>query len=445
MPSPAISATGVGKRFKLGRGYGVDSRLSSRIDAAVRAPLRFLTGRGDGRASRAAGAGEFWALRDVSFEIPKGQAVGLIGANGAGKSTLLKLLAQITVPSEGHIRLRGLTGSLLEVGTGFHPDLTGRDNIFLNGAILGMRRREIMARYDEIVEFSEIPEFIDTPVKRYSSGMWVRLAFAIAAHLEPDVLLVDEVLAVGDISFQRKFLAKMDEVSARTGQTIIFVSHNMTSVRELCERVMLIHGGRLVSDGPPDGVIAEYLERAAPTQHGGVAEIGPQVARSGSGEARLRKVSLLSDQGDLIESVRYGQPFTVAIEIEAERSIPEAVFSVRISSGEGIPLLVANSIDGDGTPQSLERGVSEIRVRINATLLPGEFAVDASITNHATGMAIDWVDRAISVSAINAALPGSEKLYPLEAVHAPVRANAEWSQNGAPRALAAPDTAPTPR
>ena len=216
------------------------------------------------RGRRAQPRPEFWALRDVSFDIPAGQVVGIIGRNGAGKSTLLKLLAEITAPTAGFIELRGRLASLLEVGTGFHPELTGRENVFLNAAVLGMPRRRVCDVFDQIAAFADIDGFLDTPVKRYSSGMHVRLAFAVAAHLEPDILLVDEVLAVGDAAFQAKCLGRLDDV-ARTGRTVLFVSHQMSAVRRLCQRVLLIESGRLAFDGPADDAIDRYLGLAQST------------------------------------------------------------------------------------------------------------------------------------------------------------------------------------
>lgn len=202
---------------------------------------------------------EFWALRDVSFDVQPGEVIGVIGRNGAGKSTLLKILSRITEPTSGEARIRGRVASLLEVGTGFHPELTGRENVFLNGAILGMSKQEIRNKFDEIVAFAEIEKFIDTPVKRYSSGMYVRLAFAVAAHLEPEILIVDEVLAVGDASFQKKCLGKMQEVSGRDGRTVLFVSHNMTAVQSLCSRCLLMKGGQVSCHGDTETCIREYL------------------------------------------------------------------------------------------------------------------------------------------------------------------------------------------
>ena len=209
---------------------------------------------------------EFWALKDVSFEVKHGEVLGIIGRNGAGKSTLLKILSRITEPTEGRVLLRGRVASLLEVGTGFHPELTGRENIYLNGAILGMRRAEIRRKFDEIVAFAQVEKFLDTPVKRYSSGMYVRLAFAVAAHLEPEILVVDEVLAVGDAEFQRKCLGKMEEVSRREGRTVLVVSHNMGVVTSLCTRALWLDQGSLRDHGTPEAVVGHYLAQAAPSQ-----------------------------------------------------------------------------------------------------------------------------------------------------------------------------------
>ena len=245
---PIISARNIGKRYALG-GPGVRYKT---IRETVSALPRLLTGRKDGPAE------EFWALRAINFDVQPGEAVGVIGRNGAGKSTLLKVLSRITAPTVGEVTLRGRLASLLEVGTGFHPELSGRENIFLNGAIMGMKRAEIQARFDEIVAFAEIDRFLDTPVKRYSSGMYVRLAFAVAAHLQPEVLVVDEVLAVGDSAFQKKCLGKMQDV-ASGGRTVLFVSHNMAAITRLCSRAILLQQGGVVADGPVQKVVSTYV------------------------------------------------------------------------------------------------------------------------------------------------------------------------------------------
>lgn len=253
---------------------------------------------------------EFWALKDISFSVEEGDAVGIIGRNGAGKSTLLKILSQITPPTEGHITMRGRVASLLEVGTGFHPELTGRENIFLNGAILGMSREEIKRKFDEIVAFAEIEKFLDTPVKRYSSGMYVRLAFAVAAHLEPEILVVDEVLAVGDAEFQNKCLGKMDEV-AKGGRTVLFVSHNMAAISRLCSKAILLRSGKVEISGSTEDAIARYLEQSAGA--GGVAVLGSLAADALDDKPRFVRCTLNAADGVSKDSFFAGEKMQVKV------------------------------------------------------------------------------------------------------------------------------------
>lgn len=250
MSDPIIQVRGLSKRYRLGEIGAVSLR------DALRDQWRGLWRKGPPSCT----ANDFWAIKDLSFDVAAGQVVGLIGRNGAGKSTALKILSRITEPTSGEAVLRGRLGSLLEVGTGFHPELSGRENVFLNGALLGMSRREVAQKFDEIVAFAEIEKFIDTPVKRYSSGMYVRLAFAVAAHLEPEILIVDEVLAVGDQRFQRKCISKMQEVSKQDGRTILFVSHSMETVLRLCQRAILLEGGEIVADGSPTAIVPKYYQ-----------------------------------------------------------------------------------------------------------------------------------------------------------------------------------------
>jgi lipopolysaccharide transport system ATP-binding protein len=280
MSDPVISIDNISKRYTIGHRQGAGDGLRHAIDEAIRNPVRWVASRG--RKARGIRE-EFWALRDVSFEIREGEVLGIIGRNGAGKSTLLKVLSRITEPSSGRIRGRGRIASLLEVGTGFHQDLTGRENIFLNGAILGMKRAEIISKFDEIVAFSEIERFIDTPVKRYSSGMYVRLAFAVAAHLQPEILIVDEVLAVGDSAFQRKCMGRMEEV-ARGGRTILFVSHNLAAIANLCSKGAVLQHGRLAHFGAVNSAIEFYHSTM---RQGGNAfsEANPNVLYSSNGNA----------------------------------------------------------------------------------------------------------------------------------------------------------------
>lgn len=279
----------------------------------------------------------FWALKDVSFSVNPGEVVGIVGRNGAGKSTLLKILSRITEPTSGRAILRGRVVSLLEVGTGFHPELSGRENIFLNGAILGMRRAEILAKFDEIVDFSEVEKFIDTPVKRYSSGMFVRLAFAVAAHLDPEILLIDEVLAVGDAGFQKKCLGKMGEVASQQGRTVFFVSHNMGAVRSLCEHAVLIDGGRVALTGTPGEVISHYLSASSPKGGEDEGQVAwPDLDQAPKcDEVALRGIRLLDDQGAIASTFEADKPVTIEITYEVFQRLRGARFSLTLLTQEG--------------------------------------------------------------------------------------------------------------
>jgi lipopolysaccharide transport system ATP-binding protein len=283
---------------------------------------------------------EFWALRNVDLEVKEGEILGIIGRNGAGKSTLLKILSQITAPTEGRIKVKGRIASLLEVGTGFHPELTGRENVFLNGAILGMTRKEVRSKFDEIVAFAEIDEFIDTPVKRYSSGMYVRLAFAVAAHLDPEILIVDEVLAVGDAGFQKKCLGKMKDVSRRQGRTVLFVSHNMASIRQLCSRAVCLDDGQVACDGPSDEIIEEYLSAAQRNRQTLSAVSSPD------GNLTVKLAKITNQRGEDTTSFRPGDAMNLEIQIEAREPIKQPYFWIAITHGDQ-SLFIANSmLDG---------------------------------------------------------------------------------------------------
>ncbi len=435
MSSPAIRVEGVGKRYVLGATHGRVSLLSERVQHALGAPIRALRPRppshlkaGDAPSHLKAdesGGSDLWALRDVSLEIEPGEIVGFIGPNGAGKSTLLKLLSGITPPTEGRITLWGRTATLLEVGTGFHPELTGRENIFVNGAILGLRRREIEERFDAIVEFSGIERFIDTPVKRYSSGMYVRLAFAVAAQLEPEILLVDEVLAVGDADFQRKSVGRMHEASDH-GRTVVFVSHNLLTVQQLCDRVFVVDKGGIVAQGTPAEAVAEYLSRGGPTQTDGVAVISPGAERiPGTGEAMLRRVAVINPEGHQISSVRLGEPFRVSLLFEAARAIEKAVIGLVISTPDGQAIATMQSIDRAESPLRLAEGMNEVEVEVRLTLLPGEYELEAGIAL-LDGTTVDWVQRAFRLTSLNEPVPG-EASWPWSQVRGYVRPDSTWS------------------
>jgi lipopolysaccharide transport system ATP-binding protein len=326
MSDTAIVANGLSKRYRLGSSAHHYGRLTESLSNAFAAPFRVLSHRAVGTPKE----DYLWALRDVSFEIKVGQAVGFIGRNGAGKTTLLKLLARITEPSEGRAVLHGRVASLLEVGTGFHPELTGRENVYLNGAILGMSRAEINRRFDEIVDFSEVGRFLDTPVKRYSSGMQVRLAFAVAAHLEPEILVVDEVLAVGDAAFQRKCLGKMSNV-ANEGRTIVFVSHNMAAITKLCTRGFWIDAGGLAGEGTPAGVVAQYLSS---TVSEGASWSADASARDGQ-EMSMLAAEVRDASGNKTATVRFDQPFLVDVSYRVNERIHGASVLLRITDLSG--------------------------------------------------------------------------------------------------------------
>ncbi len=328
MTHHAIRIEGLSKRFRLGQqGRGVSS-LREAITAGVRSIVGTTRDKND-KASR-----DLWALRGLSCDIPAGQAVGVIGHNGAGKSTLLKVLSEITSPTEGRVEVTGRLASLLEVGTGFHPELTGRENIYLNGAILGMTRREISSKFDDIVAFAEVDRFLDTPVKRYSSGMYTRLAFAVAAHLEPDILVVDEVLAVGDAAFQKKCLGKMSDV-AHEGRTVLFVSHNMGAIRSLCDRAILLERGKLMADGTPDEVIDAYLDAGAnDTEHDGELFFDGE-QRPGDDQLRLTQLRLLGPSGRPQSAFTVTAPIQIEIGYEVLRPIRGMRVNLQLLTHDG--------------------------------------------------------------------------------------------------------------
>ncbi len=342
MTSAAIQVDELSKRYRIGREQAAYRTLRDSLASAFAAPWRRIRGRAPNRVY-------IWALRDVSLEVPQGEVLGLIGSNGSGKTTLLKILSQITPPTAGRAVVRGHVGSLLEVGTGFHPELTGRENIYLNGAILGMRRRETSRKLDEIVEFAEVARFLDTPVKRYSSGMYLRLAFAVAAHLEPEILLVDEVLAVGDARFQQKCLAKMQQVG-RSGRTVVFVSHNMAAIRSLCDRAVWIEKGLLTQDGPAGDVVNRYLGSALGDVTGpGRPSLEDFADRSGNGAVRFTSfaVRLADGSGDLPAQTGREVEFVCGYRSATGRPVSDLVVGIDIRSSDGQPIAyLGNQFEG---------------------------------------------------------------------------------------------------
>jgi lipopolysaccharide transport system ATP-binding protein len=365
MSDVVIQAENLSKLYRIGevrRGY-----------ATARERIRDgLTSLWRRRRRRTAGPRSVWVLQDVSFEVKEGEALGIIGRNGAGKSTLLKILSRITEPTRGRATIRGRVGSLLEFGTGFHPELTGRENIYLNGAILGMRKAEIDRKFDEIVAFAEVATFIDTPVKHYSTGMHVRLAFAVAAHLEPEVMIIDEVLAVGDMAFQNKCLGKMEDV-ARQGRTVLFVSHNMGAIRNLCTSAMVLEGGRIAMHGGVDDAIAAYTKSVTGTSQGEARRWKDH----GTGDGRIIDARLLDVAGQPQTTFRMGETLVVEFDVELARSFRGLDMSIHVKQAEtGLEILHLLNHDGGFMFEQLPAGKHRFTVRIPDCLLyPGYYKI----------------------------------------------------------------------
>ncbi len=356
-----IDARGVSKRYRLGEFQAAYGTLR---ESLVHAGRR-MTGR-EPRRSRQ----EIWALEDVSFDVAEGEVLGVIGPNGAGKSTLLKVLTRITSPTTGRVEIRGRVGSLLEVGTGFHPELTGRENIYLNGAILGMKRREIQAKLPEITEFSGVESFMDTPVKRYSSGMYVRLAFSVAAHFEPEILLVDEVLAVGDAEFQARCLGRMESFGA-SGRTVLFVSHNMQAMAQLCDRAILLDGGRIARDGPSEEVVAHYLQTSAGA---GSSREWPDLDEApGDDLVRLRSVRIVRADGAPADFVDVREPVGIEIAFRVLAEGPAIFPKLKVAAGGRIAF---NAMDIDAR-WSKPTGPGEY---VATAWIPGNFLNEGLVT-----------------------------------------------------------------
>ena len=383
MSDPAILVENLSKRYLISHRRSKDDGLRHVLQETLTAPFRTLRqlgawGRKPGAnsasdppslshlpSSNAPRSEEFWALNDVSFQVMGGEAVGIIGHNGAGKSTILKLLSRITEPTCGRIHLRGKVASLLEVGTGFHPELTGRENIFLNGAILGMTRTEIRRKFDEIVAFAEIEKFLDTPVKRYSSGMYVRLAFAVAAHLEPEILLVDEVLAVGDAAFQRKCMSKIGQV-AEGGRTVLFVSHNMAAITRLCGRALWFDRGQLRESGDAEKIVANYL--AFGTEEAGEITYSNNGHKApGSEYVRLEAIRVRGSDGTVTQTLDVRLPFTLEVQYRVLKRATNLRVGVQINTQDGTTILATTDMD------SQEELVREPGVYTSCCKLPGEF------------------------------------------------------------------------
>lgn len=414
MADVVLVAESLGKRYDIG-GQGA---LYGTLRDVLAARARQLVGR-----ARPQPRTPFWALRNVSFEIKRGERVGVIGPNGAGKSTLLRITSRVTEPTEGTLKGRGRVATLLEVGTGFHPELTGRENIYLSGAVLGMKRSDMIRRFDEIVAFSELEQFLDTPVKHYSSGMYVRLGFAVAAHLEPDILIVDEVLAVGDLAFQKKCLGRMSEVSGE-GRTVLFVSHNMGAIKTLCTRALLIDHGGIAVDADTDSAVAAYVESTWPARVDGI--VPDNVTRVGTCEALLRRAVVQEAAGRPANRVYLGEPFKICATYEVKRRIDDAVLEVGISTADGTRIATMSNTDRGGEVFTFEPGMRQVAVEVDMALLPNEFVVDIAM-HHASGATIDSIDRAASFNALNIARDSADH-YRWGVVRGYVRPPSRWTE-----------------
>lgn len=347
-----------------------------------------------------------YALKDVSFDVKQGEVLGIIGANGAGKSTLLKILSRVTSPTSGCIKIKGRIGSLLEVGTGFHPELTGRENIYLNGAILGMRKHEIDRKLDEIIDFSGVEKFIDTPVKRYSSGMYVRLAFAVAAHLDPETLVVDEVLAVGDADFQKKCLGKMDDVSKKEGRTVLFVSHNMAAVRQLCTRGILLRNGELVFDGGTEDTVNEYLSFNANIEEPDLTT--RTTNRRGNQLARFVKIEIFSN-GKPTNSIKTGDNISFKMTIDSKDVFPDVRLDLTIYDKFSNKLVHTNTFVAANDKISLNNGINIVSASFDVMPLQvGSYYINVGISS--VGNSFDWMEKATTFSVTETNILGTGRL-----------------------------------
>jgi lipopolysaccharide transport system ATP-binding protein len=396
-PSPrdiAIRMSSVSKEYRIGASQGEGMLRDALVGGVKR-----LLGRGSSPSKR----DTVWALKDVDLEIAKDEVVGVIGRNGSGKTTLLKLLSKITYPTSGSIDVRGRVASLVEVGTGFHNELSGRDNIYLNGSILGLKRREIAEHFDAIVEYSGVGAFLDTPIKRYSTGMRLRLGFAVAAHLFPDVLLVDEVLAVGDAEFQAKCLATLSEVGRR-GHAVLFVSHNLEAIESICSRTIWIDRGDLRMDGPSREVIAAYLKETAQANTA-VVDLSDATGRPGTGEARFSAMEFQGPSGRPLEVIRTADELTVRFEFEAFQAIQSPYIGLSIFTEFGTIVTHPNTFSAGFELGKVEPGKHAVDLRIGRlSLMPGRYPLTLWMNRHSDSESIDWLEQCATLTVHS---PGS--------------------------------------
>ncbi len=411
---PIIKIENLSKRYKLGTRGASYTTLREAVSNIARSPLKMIS-RNDLNEKNS-----FWALRDVGFEVEPGEIVGIIGRNGAGKSTLLKILARVTEPTEGRIELYGNANSLLEVGTGFHPELTGRENIFVNGAILGMKNFEIKRLFDEIVAFAEIEKFLDTAVKHYSSGMYMRLAFSVAAHLNPDILIIDEVLSVGDAQFQKKCLGKVRDV-AKAGRTVLFVSHNMAAVENLCVRGVVLRNGKVTFDGEQTGAISHYLESVNKNIDSNFME---RADRTGSGEVRVTAIEIKDLNGNSLYNAMSGQDIDIHFHFETQPNLQTSnvVVGFMVRTYLDVPVFLQhNRLTGDRWDSLPSKGAFVCRIR-KLPLPPADYRFGYSVMRD--DEYLDRIDDASELTVIEGDFYGAGEVPPIS--HGCCLVDAEW-------------------
>lgn len=410
---PAILVDNLSKQYRIGHEVKRAAGLGEALGNALTSPFRYLKY----RMSEATDEDTLWACRDISFEVKMGEVLGVIGANGSGKSTLLKILSRITDPTSGRAVIHGRVNALLEVGVGFHPELTGRENIFLNAALHGLSARETKSKLDEIATFSGVERFLDTPVKRYSSGMRVRLGFAVAAHLEPEILIVDEVLAVGDLSFQNKCLGKMKDVTSE-GRTVIFVSHNMPAVQHLCDSCLMLDRGRVIANGETEQVIKRYIENNQQSAAHNARVSLVDTRREGNGQAHFQWLELRNDAGQPIQEFQMGEDITFRMAVKTFAPIAQAKAAVMISDTMGRVIVELSSEKHANTHYELNPGADRlVTVRMaSPNLLPGRYSVKITLKDVRASQMIDSIQAAHSFDVIPANVFGTGRILQSDGV-----------------------------
>ncbi len=427
MSDTVIEVEGVGKQYRLGLvGTGTIGHDLNRFWAKIKGKEDPYLKIGDlNDQHQKSENGWVWALKDISFSVKRGEVLGIIGKNGAGKSTLFKLISRVTSPTVGTIRAKGRIASLLEVGTGFHPELTGRENIFLNGAILGMSKSEIRSKFDEIVDFSGVERYIDTPVKRYSSGMYVRLAFAVAAHLEPEILIIDEVLAVGDAEFQRKCLGKMKDVAGE-GRTVLYVSHNMPSVKELCTSVIVLKHGTIHDTGKTHDLIPRYLAETIKAIESTDGEIPVNIDRLNTGGARFTQIHIMSEKLVPKRVFHFKEKFIIKLQIDILKKLERAAIYLFICNPMGETIIMATE-NAQFNCLLFEQGIYEINVKFEDVLMPGSYNIELLICDN-KGSSIDCIQNIKGFQIMKQTRTNDEE-YPFVPVHGYILPKTHWNIN----------------